>query len=301
MTNFPFQLTLNSSTLRPYDLDLETQLRVTAEAGFKGVEIWMRDLQSYMARGNRPVKIRALAEELGISVVNGIAFFKWTDKNPKTRKAGLEQAAHEITVLAETGCTKIAAPPTGDVAGLSAIEIAENYERLLAISRPMGVDPVLEFWGRATQLHTVNAAMEVLEKLVNKVLPRVKQSSDLELDAVPRVTRPALILDLYHMYTGGSELSDLDQLDADQIGLVHINDYPDQPPRESITDADRVMPGKGVGPVAAFLSALHSKGYTGSLSVELFRADYGHAEAIETAREAYQTTLDVWKSAAREA
>ncbi|MFP4377259.1 MAG: sugar phosphate isomerase/epimerase family protein [Spirochaetales bacterium] len=294
----PFLLTLNSSTLRPYNLDLESQLRVTAEAGFAGIEIWMRDLQAYMARGNRPDQIRFLAEELGISVVNGIAFFKWTDRNPKTRKAGLEQAAHEITVLAETGCTKIAAPPAGDVTGLSATEIAANYERLLAISRPMGVDPVLEFWGRASRLHTVNEAVEVLDHLVDTILPRVKRSADLESGKPPEVTRPSVLLDLYHMYTGGSEIADLERLDADQIGLVHINDYPDNPPRETITDADRVMPGTGVAPAAAFLSALHTKGYTGPLSVELFRSSYGHSGAIETAREAYKTTHELWNRVA---
>jgi sugar phosphate isomerase/epimerase len=160
------------------------------------------------------------------------------------------------------------------------------------------VDPVLEFWGRAAQLHTITEAVDVLERLVDKVLPRVKQSSDVEAATPPQVTRPSVLLDLYHMYTGGSELGDLDQLDVDQIGLVHMNDYPEHPPRDSITDADRVMPGRGVGPVAGFLSGLHTKGYTGPLSVELFRADYGHSEAIETAREAYQTTLDVWKRAA---
>lgn len=272
----PFQLTINTSTLRPYHLSIDDQLRVAADAGFTGVEIWVRDLQAWMAAGKKPERLRSLAEELGLQIVNGIAFFKWTDTDPKTRRAGLEQATHEMTALLETGCRAVAAPPTGEVTGTSLEQIARNYEALLRVARPLGVEPILEFWGRSPVLHAVRQAAEVLRHVAAEG------------------PRPTMLLDLYHMYTGGSPLEEVEALEGEQIGLVHINDYPADPPRERITDADRVMPGEGIGPVTEFLKLLERRGFTGPVSIELFRDSYGHETALETAVAAREALERCW-------
>lgn len=272
----PFQLTINSSTLRPYNLTIHDQLRVASDAGFAGIEIWVRDLQAWMAAGKTAGSLHSLADELGIQIVNGIAFFKWTDADAGTRRTGLEQAAHEIAALLETGCRAVAAPPTGTVDGLSLEQIARNFEQLLRIARPLGAEPILEFWGRSPVLHAVRQVAEVLGHVAAEG------------------PRPTMLLDLYHMYTGGSPLEEVEELDGEQIGLVHINDYPADPPRERITDADRVMPGDGIGPVTEFLRLLERKGFDGPVSIELFRESYGHETALETAVAAREAVERCW-------
>ena len=277
MKSFPFKPALNTSTLRPYDLSVPEQIDVAAQAGFDGIELWVRDIQGFVEQGNKPEELAKRARDRGIAIVNGIAFFKWTDANADVRQEGLEQARREIDLLKRVGCLAVAAPPTGDVASLDLEEIAENFLLLDKLARSRGVDPVLEFWGRAPVLHSIAEASTVLKKSGRG--------------------RASMLLDLFHMYTGGSSVADVEALSGDRIGLVHINDYPADPPRETITDAERVMPGDGTGPVLDFYRALAKIGYEGYLSVELFRPEYDAGSAAGVAKESLEKTVRVWEEA----
>ena len=53
-----------------------------------------------------------------------------------------------------------------------------------------------------------------------------------------------------------------------------MNDYPADPPRESISDRHRVYPGDGVAPLTQILQTLVSTGFNGVLSLELFNPTY---------------------------
>ncbi|MNY36698.1 Inosose isomerase [compost metagenome] len=142
-------------------------------------------------------------------------------------------------------------------------QMAEAYAELAGIARELGVEPYLEFWGRAKQLNNVETALYVAQ--------------------ASGVQNTKILLDPFHMYTGGTEISALAGISGEQIGIVHVNDYPSIPPRETITDRDRVFPGDGVLPSHALASQLHQAGYGGFLSLELFRDDYGDRSPLETA------------------
>ena len=150
-------------------------------------------------------------------------------------------------------------------------DLGANYARLAGVGLSAGVRPILEFWGRAAQLNCIREARAVLE--------------------ASGVSDGSLLLDLFHMYTGGSSIEDVGGMQGHQVGLVHINDYPASPARESIADADRVMPGDGIGPVGELLYTLQEIGYRGFLSVELFIQDYGEATAVEVATTVREKTL----------
>ncbi len=87
----------------------------------------------------------------------------------------------------------------------------------------------------------------------------------------------------------GSSLEALSRLGGDRIGIVHVNDYPAQPPRETIQDRDRVLPGEGVFPSERFASLLHNAGYLGFLSLELFIPDFGDRSALDVAKRGLET------------
>ncbi len=277
MESFPFKPALNTSTLRPYDLSVPEQIDVAADAGFDGIELWVRDIQAFVEAGHKPEELAKRSRDRGIAIVNGIAFFKWTDADADVRQEGLEQARREIDLLKRVGCLAVAAPPTGSVAELDLEEIAENLLVLDKLARSLGVTPILEFWGRAPVLHSVAEAKTVLKK--------------------SGLVRASMLLDLFHMYTGGSSVEDVAGLRGEQVGLVHINDYPSHPPRETIKDADRVMPGDGTGPVLDFYRALAQIGYAGYLSVELFRPEYEAGSAAGVAKESLEKTVRVWEEA----
>lgn len=259
-----FRLALNASTIRNDQLGVMEQIKVAAEAGYTGIELWVPDICDYLENGGKQAELRRLAEASGVCLVNAIAFFKWTDADPTVRLQGMEQAKREIQLLREIGCTAVAAPPFGDVSSLTLDDIAENFRALAEIGREAGVEPYLEIWGMAAKISTLSQAAYV-----------VLQSG---------VSDAKLLVDVYHLYKGGSRHDGIRMLNGDSIGIVHINDYPASPPRDRIGDSDRCYPGDGVAPVAAFLNDLWHIGYRGFLSLELFRKDYGVLGALNIAK-----------------
>ncbi|WP_309122549.1 sugar phosphate isomerase/epimerase family protein [Paenibacillus sp.] len=259
-----FRTALNASTLFPFRLTLPEQIRVAAEAGYEGIEFWMKDVDAYLEHGGTLAELRRYAGDAGIVFANAIAFWKWADLDERERAGGLELAVREAERLAELGCFSAAAPPFGQVEGSSLERIADCYGELAGRIRPLGVDPLLEFWGRAKALSRLEEAIVVADR-----------------SGVPEAK---LLLDPFHMYTGGSSLETLSRLSGDRIGIVHVNDYPADPPRETIQDRDRVFPGEGVFSGERFASTLHGAGYRGFVSLELFIPDFGDRSALEVAR-----------------
>ena len=261
---FPFRTALNASTLVPFALDVPQQVRIAAEAGFEGIELWVKDIQAYLAAGGTTTELRTCIAGSGVDVVNAIAFFPWADSDAATRERGFAQAAREMQVLAELGCPAVAAPPYGDVEGSSLEVIGGHFARLVDLGRRLGVEPYLEFWGRAKKLSRLSEAVFVA---MESGRPGIK-----------------LLLDPFHMYTGGSDVTSLAYLNGANIGIVHVNDYPAVPSRATISDADRVFPGDGIAPSREFARLLDRAGYRGYLSLELFVSSYGETPALEVAR-----------------
>ncbi|WP_337102180.1 sugar phosphate isomerase/epimerase family protein [Paenibacillus sp. YIM B09110] len=260
---FPFKTALNASTLFPFQLNVLEQIRIAAGAGFEGIELWVKDIEAYLQNGGTPVEIKSCLEESGIAFVNAIAFFKWSDANLHIREAGFSQAEREIAMLSELGCQAVAAPPFGDVEHISIKEMADNFARLVSLGRSYGVEPYLEFWGRANKLSVLDEALCVA---LESGVPDAK-----------------ILLDPFHMYTGGSDISAMKRLNGTQIGIFHVNDYPGFPGKEAITDAERVFPGEGIAPSREFATNLIDVGYRGYLSLELFMEDYGGMNPREVA------------------
>ena len=75
---------------------------------------------------------------------------------------------------------------------------------------------------------------------------------------------------------------------SEAIHVFHVNDYPDDPPRETITDAHRVYPGDGVAPLGEILRTLRRIDFDGFLSVELFNESYWRQDPRTVARTALE-------------
>jgi sugar phosphate isomerase/epimerase len=97
-----------------------------------------------------------------------------------------------------------------------------------------------------------------------------------------------MLPDVYHIYKGGSPLTGLRLIHGPAMHVFHINDYPADPPRERIADADRVYPGDGVAPLTEILRTLDAVGFQGFLSLELFNRDYWREDALSVARTGLQ-------------
>ena len=77
--------------------------------------------------------------------------------------------------------------------------------------------------------------------------------------------KACILPDVFHLYKGGSSLEGVRLLAPAAIHVFHVNDYPAQPARDKVTDADRVYPGDGVAPYRTLLRDLRQGG-SGSCS-----------------------------------
>lgn len=263
----PFLFALNTGSIMGYKLDVPAQLELAAAAGYQGVELWMRDIERFVSSGGKIADLRKRLDDLGLVVVGGINFNAWAANDESQRQAALETMRRDMDWIAALGGKAIAAAPAGIFQPPPADlrQVAERYRILLEIGEKHGVVPQLEIWGASATLSRVSEALFVAAEAGH---PQAQ-----------------ILLDVFHMYKGGSSPESLRLIHGGCMTNFHINDYPADPPRETIRDSHRVFPGDGVGPVTKILQILYEIGFRGALSLELFNAEYWKRPALEMAKE----------------
>ena len=261
----PFGYALNTSTISGQKLPIARELAIVAEAGYGGIEPWVRELDEHVQAGGSLADLGKQARDSGVAFVDFIGFFEWAVDDDARRGRGLEQARKDMEKVRAVGGSRIAAPPFGatDQADLDLRRVADRYRVLLELGKGFGVTPLVEVWGFSKPISRLgDAALVAMESG--------------HPDA-------AILPDVYHLHKGGSEFGGLRLLSKDAIPVIHMNDYPDKP-RGQLDDSLRVYPGDGVAPLGAILRTLRDIGFRGHLSLELFNRDYWKDDATAVAR-----------------
>jgi 2-keto-myo-inositol isomerase len=262
-----FAYCLNMATLRGHKLGFIKELEVASAAGFRNVEIWVESLQQYLQQGGTVKDASSRFNALGITPVNSIGFAKWIVDDDAVRAQGIEQLKREMDLLAQIGCKRLAAPPMGatDKAGLDLHKAAERYRTILELGDNSGVVPHLELWG------------------FSKNLSRTSEVMFVALETGHSSAR--VLLDVYHLYKGGSSIETLPLIGKNTVEIIHVNDYPSISP-DKIIDSDRVHPGDGIAPVRKILDILNSAQRPLIISEEVFNAGYYKQDALVVAKSA---------------
>jgi sugar phosphate isomerase/epimerase len=261
----PFGYCFNTSTVRGQKLTLDEQVELTAKAGYDAIEPWVRDIQAFADKGGDLDKLRGRIEELGITVESAIGFANWIVDGDQKRAEGLKTARRDMKLVKAIGGTRIAAPPVGatNQEDLDLFKAAERYRDLLELGKEEQITPQLELWGFSKSISRLGELMFVA---VESGHP----------DA-------CMLLDIYHIYKGGSDFQGLELINSKKVHVFHVNDYPADPPRETISDADRVHMGDGVAPTSMILQTIYKNGFRGMLSLELFNRTYWEQDALQVA------------------
>lgn len=274
-----FRYCLNTSTIRGQKLGLAKEIDVAAEAGYDAIEPWVSSLQEYTKAGGNLADIRKRVEDRGLTVESAISFPRWIVDDDAVRAEAVEQVKREMDLLAQIGGKRIAAPPVGATGGaeLDLLKVAERYRTLLELGDQTGVVPQVEVWGSSKNLHRLGQSMFVV---IESGHPKA-----------------CLLPDAYHIYKGGSDFNGLKMISSRAIQVFHLNDYPADPPRETIRDGDRVMPGDGIAPLTQIVRDLCDNGSEAVLSLELFSRVYWEKDPLEVAREGLAKMKRVVQSA----
>ena len=237
--------------------DLETDVRVTAGAGFRALELWASKVDKYLET-HTVAELQALLANNDVAPMtfNSIEFIAF-------RGAEFDQIrsrCRQLCALAQQiGCPSVAIIPSPtprfDIPWADVVDEHVQCIRILSdIGYEYGVKLAFEFLGFGwCCVRTPRGAREILDKAGR--------------DNV------GMVVDIAHFYIGGGLLAEIAALDPKMIFAFHLDDVEDVS-KEGYTDASRVIPGLGVAPVKEVCAALKKIGYDGPCSIELFRPEY---------------------------
>jgi len=268
------KLSFNEATTLK-NANLEKDLELCEKLGYDYIEIRTEDkLPEYLQ--NHPIDELAdyfRAHHIKPLALNALVFFNNRDEK------GYEDIIREFKDMLEKGkklgVQFIVAVPLITEEKILKKDIKASCVEVLTelsdLAKPYGIKIAVEFIGHPQC--TVNT---------------FSQGYDI-VKAVDR-ENVGLVLDCFHFHGMGSNLEDLKKADGSKIFILHIDDTEDFP-IGFLTDEDRVWPGQGAIDLDGILSALKEIGYSGVVSVELFRPEYYQLEAEEVIKTAKETTL----------
>jgi len=254
---------LNTSTISGQKPGIEKYIDIAARAGYEFLEPWIPDIKAYMSNGGTLRALKKLLDDSKVKPINAIGFAPWMIDDEEQRKSGFKQMREEMEIMAELGCSRIAAPAAGVRTTPDLFKAGERYRELLALGRQTGVTPQLEIWGASVFFHIGQAMMAV---------------------AVANDPDARILPDVYHLNRGNSGFESLKMLDGKMIEVFHMNDYPSTIPREQMEDKDRIYPGDGVAPLRQIMADLKEMGGDKYLSLELFNREYWKLDPLLVAK-----------------
>jgi sugar phosphate isomerase/epimerase len=257
---------LNTSTIRNCGLNVQEKIKVTAQAGYQGIEIWVSEIEDYLKNGGTLPKLKAILDQYAITMPNLIAFPQWAHPDATIRAKALEEAKYVFEMAKALDSTYVAAPPMGitEMVDLPLEDIAGYYKDLIKAVQNTGVTPLLEFWGHSKKLGSLKEAIQVM-KLVGE-------------------SEVVLLADVFHAAKTKGSFELLAELKGSQLGLLHVNDYPYADDIKKLNDSQRVYPGDGVAPLKQIFDTLKKIGYNGMFSLELFNEEYEKSGAENVAK-----------------
>jgi len=275
----PFRYCLNTSTLRGHQLPLLQKIDLAAKAGYDSLEPWIGEIDDHVKGGGSLKELDARIRDHGMTVESAIGFFEWIVDDEGRRAKAMDEARRNMELLRQIGGKRLAAAPVGaqNQDGLDLAKAGERYRALLELGEQFGVVPQVEVWGFSRTLTTLGAAARVALESGHP--------------------KACILPDVYHLHRGGSGFEGIRLLNGSAMHVFHVNDYPADPPREKLTDADRVYPGDGVAPLGQLFRDLRRIGFEGALSLELFNREYYKHDALTVARTGLQKTRDAVRRA----
>lgn len=249
----PWPICINSSTIRP--AALADKIRVAAEAGYDGIELWINDLEEYEAAGGSLEDLGAEIRGRGLFIPNIIGLWSCMPATKEEWEQSLPATRERMRRSSEVGSLHVAAIPAPDRPDFDIKWGADRYRDLLKIGREeFNISVAFEFVGFLKGIH------------------RLGQAAAIALDADD--AHACLVADTFHLYRGGSGFEGIRHLNGDFIAVFHWNDVPANPPREELGDEHRIYPGDGILPLKRALQLLAAINYRGPLSLEMFNREH---------------------------
>ncbi|MCR9119914.1 MAG: sugar phosphate isomerase/epimerase [bacterium] len=267
------QLCLNTSTIKPQPL-LE-KVRLVAEAGFAGIELWLNDIYEHVGRGGEVSDLEKAIADHGLFVPCTIAMRQWGEASELEYPIILDECKRRMELAARIGSPYIVATPPRDPCDRE--QLVNRYRDLLEAGRSIGVKPTFEYISFFAGARTLADAVAVVHAVADD-------------DAT-------LILDAFHSWNSNSPPEDLEAITPQMISHYHIDDADPNLAAGEQTDPDRVMPGDGPIDLAGEIAVLKKMGYDKTVSLELFNRELWKQDPAEVLRIGRERVAQLWEDA----
>jgi len=239
------------------------KISAISQAGFSAVELFEPDLTAFAGTA-RDAAMLIRDHGLEIAILQ-----PFRDFEGRAGPGAFEEAERKFDLMAELGtnlvlvCSAVAAESVGDVG-----RIIEDFTRLgdMAAARSLYVGYEALAWGR--HVRDVAQAWEIVNRCDH-----------------PNV---GLILDSFHTLIRKNDLGAIRKIPGNRIFFVQIADAPAiEMDVLQLSRHYRTLPGKGDLDVEAVIKAILATGYSGPLSLEIFRASSPPGSSDRIACESY--------------
>ncbi len=249
---------------------LPEKLDAAASIGFDGVEIFENDLLTF---DGSPADVRKIAEGLGLAITLFQPFRDFEAMPEPQRTRNLDRAERKFDVMQALGadlllvCSNIH-PAAIDDDSRAAADLAAMAERAQIRGLRVGYEALA--WGR--HVNRWRHAWEIVQKAANPAL--------------------GIIVDSFHTLAINDDPSGIADIPAERLFFVQLADAP-QLSMDALSWSRhfRNFPGQGQLPVAGFLRAALTSGYSGPLSLEIFNDEFRAAPARLIARDGLRSLL----------
>ena len=248
-----------------------------AKAGIRNAEVSQALLDDFL-KTDTPAAAGRVFKDLGLTAVSGQTVLQDLWIPGPARTDSLETWKKRCDLYSSLGIPRIYCP------SLTTRKVTqEDYKATPAcileageIAAQYNLTAMIEFSRTSSHLATLTSALKVIREAAH-----------------PRV-RP--MMDFFHFWSGLSKFEDLDLLRHGELAHAHFQDVADVP-RELYDNSSRLIPGDGISPLVRILRKLAAKGYTGSLSVELFLPELQKGDPYQVAQQIRQKSEAVLRKA----
>jgi sugar phosphate isomerase/epimerase len=255
---------------------LEAKLKAVREAGFTQIMLAARDIVGH-PDGMEAAIAAVRASGLRVTGFQVLRDFEGLSGHLHDYKMDIAKSmldmCHALDCRLLLVCSSTSVHATGETAAL-----VKDLRKLAMLAIPMNIKIAYEAlsWGRV-----VNEFPQAWEIICQADMPNL-----------------GLGFDSYHMFATNTSLEELDILDPDKIFLVQLADFmwtEIKSVEERIATARhfRVFPGEGVHSeaLATLVTRLHSLGYRGDYSFEVFNDDYQQMPLPSVAQRGWRSAL----------
>ncbi|MDO9402564.1 MAG: sugar phosphate isomerase/epimerase family protein [Polaromonas sp.] len=255
---------------------LEAKLKAVREAGFTQIMLAARDLVGH-PDGMQAAVAAVRASGLRVTGFQVLRDFEGLSGHLHEYKMDIAKSmlemCHALDCRLLLICSSTSVHATGDTDAL-----VRDLRKLAMLAIPMNIRIAYEAlsWGRV-----VNEFPQAWDIICQADMPNL-----------------GLGFDSFHMFATNTPLEELDILDPSKVFLVQLADFmwtEIKSVEERIATARhfRVFPGEGVHSeaLAALVTKLHSLGYRGDYSFEVFNDDYQQMPLPTVAQRAWRSAL----------